>query len=233
MQRPNTINYAVAALGALIVLSLAEAASLFGFTDEFSKLLKDSNAKAKKPKSPYGPAEISHDLHQFRIGQLVQTIVVGLALVFLIVALRRVRSAGVARWALIVVMVLTNGPVALIPVSGLPGLPTVLRVLIGAASLTAIVMLFLPASSKYFRDCKAASVPEGAAPRPSLRDMFSPRAAAAGASAGAGSAPAQPPANPSAPKAKAKTRVDEAAAAKGAELARARAKASKSRRTES
>lgn len=230
--RPRTITAAVAAVGAVIVLSIAEAASLFGFTDQLSKLLADNNAKAKKPKSPYGPSQISHDLHQFRITTLVQAIVVGLALIFLIFALRRVRTASVGRWALVIVMVLTNGPVGLIPVKGLPGLPNALRVLTGVASLAAIVLLFMPESSRYFRACKATLTPEGAPPRASLRDLFAPRPPARAPESAKAAAPQQP-AKASVSKAKGKSRVDEAAVAKGAELARNRAKASKSRRTES
>lgn len=228
--RPRTINAAMAAVGAFAVLSLAEAASLFGFTGQLTTLFAKNNAKLKKPKNPYGPSEIAHDLHQTRVTTLVQAIVVVLALAFLAAAIRRVRSASVARWALIVVMVLTNGPAGLIPVNGLPGLSNALRALTGIAALATIVLLLLPESTRYFRACKAAMTPEGAPPRPSLRDMFAPRPPVGTKQA------AQPPAvnrsKPAAGKTKGKTRTDEAAVAKGAELARTRAKASKSRRTE-
>jgi hypothetical protein len=231
--RPRTVTAATAAVGALIVLSLAEAVSMFGFTAQLSDLFAKNNAKASKPKNPYGPSQIAHDLHQYRVSTLVQALVVALAMSFLVVAIRRVRSASVARWALIVVMVLTSGLGGLIPINGLPALANVLRALMGLASLAAIVLLLLPESSRYFKACKAALNPAGAPPRPGLRDLFAPRPPAGAQQPSPAETPEETPASkPAAARSKAKTRVDEAAVAKGADLARNRAKASKSRRTE-
>jgi hypothetical protein len=231
---PTTVKAAIAAVGAMILFSLAEAATLFGNTTKLTKLLVDSNANAKKPKLNYTATQIAHDLHQFRIGTVVQTIAVAIAMVILALLLRKVRSASLGRWALIVIMVITGGPFLAIPATGWPAVPGTLRVLQGASSIAVIVLLLLPASSRYFRECKALAHP-GATPRPSmLGGMFGPRSAATRGSTGSVSTTktASTTANPSANKSKAKVRADEASVARGAELARTRAKAAKSRKSE-
>ncbi len=104
----------------------------------------------------------------------------------------------------------------------------------GIGSVAAIVLVFLPQSTQYFRACREASVPPElrGQPRPSLGSLFRPKSArtAAGATATRPAA-ARPSIAASSAKAKAKVRSDAEAVAKGAELARARAKSSKSRRS--
>ncbi|MEO8888501.1 MAG: hypothetical protein ABI301_07430 [Jatrophihabitantaceae bacterium] len=247
---PPTIKWATIAAGAFIVFTLARGLLLRGYTSELTQYAINSNNKAtgKNHKSPYTSADIAHDLSSLRNGALVQGVVVCLAVAFLAYGLRRPRGASGARWGLIVILILTSGPFALIPVSGFPTLPKFAGVLIGVSSIAIIVLVLLPASLKYFRACKAASRPEGAPARPGLGAMFgggARGAAGSGRPAGRGSlfgprpapateaqAPRTESANPSRPRSKAKVRVEADAVAKGAELARTRAKASKSRRTE-
>ncbi|MGH8962311.1 MAG: hypothetical protein ACRDWT_14165 [Jatrophihabitantaceae bacterium] len=261
---PWTIQWATIAIGAQIVFTLVRGLSIRGYTSELTTWLINSNHKAKKPipDAKYA-TQIPHDLSSLRNGMLIQGVVVCIAMAILGFSIRRARGASGARWALLVIIVLTSGPLAIAPVAGFPTVPKIAGVLMGVASIAVIILILLPASLRYFRACKAATRPEGAPVRPGLASMLTGRGAAGGGAAGrpaavrpaagrgllgsllaprpprastpaAGSTvPAKPDsANPPRPKSKAKVRVEAEAVAKGAELARTRAKASKSRRTE-
>lgn len=265
---PRSINIAVAAVVAEIVFSLGRALLLRGYTDELRQLLVDSNADSDDPDKHYTAAEITHDLDQLRSNVLLQAIVLALLLGLLGYMLRRQRAASPARWGLIVILVVMRIPFAVVPSSGLPGVPTAAGVLMGAASIVIIVMLLVPASMQYFRQLREANRPTGggggargsdAPARPGLGSLFAPRQRRAGGlfsprppvtgsdEASATSRPgrertgarqphtAETEGESSRPrsKPKAKARTDEAAIARGASIARNRAKASKSRRTES
>ena len=240
---PRTINLAIAAVGAQVVFSLVRAGSMFGYTDQLSKLLVDSNTKAKKPRSPYTSTQIADDLHRLRINGLWQGLVVAAALLLLAFSLRRTSTASVTRWALLVVMVLTGGPFTVIPARGLPLVPQVAPVFAGIASIVAIVALFLPDSRRYFKAVSAARLAASgrtASPGRGLGGLFAPRpraerkplpASGLRSSAASRAAP-RASAKGGVGAVRAKGRADEAAVARGAALARSRAKASKSRRTE-
>ena len=241
---PRMINLVVAAVGAQVFFSIVRAVSMFGYSDQLRRWLVDSNNKAKKPTRPYGPAQITHDLHQLRVSGLIQGAVVAAALLLLAFLLRRQATATMSRWALLIVMVMTLGPFAVIPVHGLPVLPQVAAVLSGVACIAAIVLLFLPESRGYFKAISAAraeAAGRGAAPSRGLGSLFAPRPGAARKppppsglrSTAASRANARlAKGSGTAAGARAKARADEAAIARGAALARSRAKASKSRRTE-
>jgi hypothetical protein len=239
---PRTINLVVAAIAAQVVFTLVRAISMFGYTGELQRLLIKSNNDAKPAdrKVPYGPAQIADDLHRVRVNGLWTAIVVSAALILLAYTLRRTGTANVSRWALIAVMLLTGGPFSIVPAKGLPVVPQVSMVLAGIASIVAIALLFLPESREYFRAIAAqrrGAVPNapagaGVGARPSLRTLLFPPKRSPG-----GTTPSQQP-RPSAADlraearvAKSKQRSDAEAVARGADLARSRAKASKSRRT--
>lgn len=257
---PRTIHLAVIAIAAELVFTLARALLMRGYTSELSQLLIKSNADADKPKKPYGATQVAHDLSQLRNGVLWQGLLLIVIIGVLGYMLRKQRVAGAARWGLVVIIVLMRLPFAVIPSSDLPGVIEAAGVLMGLASIAVIVLLFVPPSMQYFRRLREANRPAGAAnraarppARPGLGSLFAPRGSrggglfsprvpppAAGRSrdddvldepdtdAGAQSGPqgARPTSKP-----KAKARADEAAVARGAALARSRAKASKSRRT--
>ena len=244
---PRTVDLAVLVIGLEIVFTMVRALALRGYTSQLSGWLVDQNNKAKGSthKAHYSAADVAHDLAQLRKGALLEAVIISIALIILGLSLRRVRGASGARWALLIVIVLTNGPLSVVPVHGWPALPKIAGVLMGASSIAVIVLIVLPRSMNYFRDCKIASRPEGAAVRPGLGGLFGPRGAAAqrgAASGAAASARARRNAggpqrahtsedvNPARARSKAKVRADADAVAKGAELARARQKASKSRK---
>jgi hypothetical protein len=179
------------------------------------------------------------DVHSLRQGTLLMGAVVAVALVLLTFALRRARTASGTRWAMLILMLFTSLPFYVIPIKHFPVVPNVAGVLIGVSSIAAIVLVFLfKPSQQYFRDCKEASLPPDlrGKPRPSLFGPRRPRAGLAGpggraAAARAAAEQADVVRPGSAPKARAKVRADADAVARGAELARSRAKASKSRKT--
>jgi hypothetical protein len=132
---------------------------------------------------------------------------------------------------------------------GAPKLLQLGYVAAGVGSVVAIVYIFfIKRSQLYFRECRLAVNPNLAgAPAPGLGALFTRRgreqarqqslaaqqAKAASKAAAAGAPPTSlTKSNGSATRARAKVRADSEAIAKGAELARSRAKANKSRRTE-
>lgn len=248
---PWSIKAAMAAAIGYVVFGLARALAMLGSTDKLKAwlvYLNDHAGKKKIADFDSNPSKIADALHSQRVGSLQVAIVVGIAVLILTFMLRRPKQATIARWALLVLLVITlpmtNGPFAIIPQHHLPATVAVPWVLTGFAWIAIVVLLFMPTSSAYFRACKRATAPAGAtARRPGLRDLFMPRGTAPAGSASSRASTARagssgsddtsqsPPAgrDPSG-RARAKVRADEAAIAKGADLARSRAKASKSRR---
>jgi hypothetical protein len=228
---PRTIDYATAAFAVMIVASLAHALLLLGNTAMLTSYAIKQNAKAKSPVKNF---DVVNAVHQYRSGAVITAVVIGLALVLLGWALRRTRSASASRWAMLIVFVFTGLPFQVIPVGGLPAGSQVAAVVVGVAAIAALVLIFVPKpSAAYFKACREANIPEElrGQPRPGLGSLFGPkrpRGAAAPTPAARTAAPERPA---TAPKSKAKVRSDTDAIAKGAELARSRAKASKSRRT--
>lgn len=235
--RPRMIDFVVYALGLQVIFGFGIALGLHLSTSTFTTWIYQ-HVKNPDTKKLYDPAVASDRsavagiVRNQQNGALIGAIVFGLALVFLAVALRRYRSANVARWAIVIVMVLTQRPFYVIPVAGWSPLAKVSSVIVGAAAIATIVLLFLPESRRWFKACRAAMTPAGATPRPGLGSLFAGRFAPQAAAPSTPSTPTASSRAAGAPRPKAKTRVDEAAVARGAELARNRAKASKSRKTD-
>jgi hypothetical protein len=239
---PRTINLVIAAVCAQVAFTVVRIASMFGSTAQWDRLLVHENNKAKKPVHPYGPAQIADDLHRLRVTNVVQGAVIAAALLVLALLLRRAGTATMSRWALVVVMLVTFAPFSVVPAHGLPVVTQVAGVLSGAAAIVAIVALFLPESRAYFKALAAvrlAASGRTAPPTRGLGALFGPRPAGvrkptppSGIRSSAASRANARLNQGGAAAVRAKTRSDEAAIARGAALARSRAKASKSRRTE-
>lgn len=250
---PLVINIVTAAVVTTVAASVVRALLLLGYTTKLQQYVTDLNNKAKKPDKHFN---VAHAVHAVRDGALVQAAVYGVALLLLAYALRRSRTASGTRWAMLVIFVLTGLPFYIIPTKGLPAAVQLAGVVVGAAAIVAILLTFIsPQSQRYFRDCRDANRPAASAgpARPGLGGLFGPKRPRGEASGGglfgggrtatarggrAAPPPRGGPAAPGAdrssrpaPKSKAKVRSDSEAVAKGAELARSRAKASKSRRT--
>jgi len=245
---PRTVNLAIGAVLLQVFFVLLRAAAFFGFTDQLQRLLVKSNndlkVTDKNRKDPHTYVvhshQVLHDLHSWRQNTLLNGVVIAAALVFLALSLRRVSMATITRWALVVVMFLTGGPLDLLQLStNLPGPLKLLYALSAASALAAIVLLFLPESRAYFHavsDLRRQQYANrygprpAAAPRPSLRTLFAPRMSPQ-SDAGQQAQPTAPD-KPTASGAKSKSRAEAEAIERGARMARERAKASKSRRTE-
>jgi hypothetical protein len=245
---PRTIDYACIALGVTALALVVRGLSMLGFTNELQQFLINSNNNAKDKKKPnYVRDHLAADLHALRQGTLLMGVVIAIALTLLIFAVRRVRTASGSRWAMLIVMLFTSLPFYIVPISGFPTVPKVAGVLVGAAAIAALLLVFLPKpSQQYFRDCRDAALPPElrGQPRPGL---FGPRRQRPGlAGPGGRAAAARATQNTKAAsvrtaeaqnhpvgstKSRAKVRSDADAVARGADLARSRAKASKSRRT--
>jgi len=240
---PRTIDYACIALGVTAVALVVRGLTLLGSTSKLNALMiKANNNAGSKKKVPYTASQIADDVHKYRQGAVLQGVIIAFALVLLLLAYRRVRTASGSRWAMLIVMLFTFLPLSVVPIHGLPVASNVAGVIVGLASIAALVLVFLPKpSQKYFRDCREALVPPElrGQPRPGL---FGPRRqrpglagpggrAAAARAAQTQAASERPERTGGASKARAKVRSDADAVAHGAELARSRAKASKSRRT--
>jgi hypothetical protein len=171
---------------------------------------------------------------------LLEAVVLALALVLLSVMIRRTRGATPARWSVVIIAVLTQTPLAVLAVtSSIPAFIKITQLLVGLLSIVSLVLLFLPASRQYFREVRGA-----------VTQSLPPRTARAGRSGGLfgtrGGATAAPRASAAnvvdvepvervdmVKRESGKRRTESNAVAKGAALARSRAKAAaKSRRTE-
>lgn len=230
---PRSIDAACALVVMMAVALLARALLLLGSTPMLQDFVVKLNDKAKTPIKPYTQDKIDNSVHLLRQGAFVQAGVFGLALLLLAWALRRTRSASGTRWAVLVVFVYTQMPFYVLPISGLPIGVNIAGIVLGVASIAVILLVFaVPQSSKYFRDSREASVPPElrGQPRRGLASLFGSKRERPGAVGAARPAAATGRAT-AAPKTKAKGRSDADAVARGAELARSRAKASKSRRT--
>lgn len=246
---PRTVNLVVAAVGAQVFFLLLRSLGVLGFSDQLQRLLIKSNKdlkpsnKNRKPLNEYvfGSHDVLHDLHSLRVSYVWQGVILAIALLLLAFSLRRASTASVTRWALLIVMVITASPLQVIPPKGWPVLIQVGFVGSGLMSIAAIVLLFLPESRAYFHgindvrrgEYAARSGATPGAPRPSLRSMFSPRPPQQRQGVSLDKSPARAERRVQQPGAKSKSRTEVDSVARGAQLARERAKAaSKSRRTD-
>jgi hypothetical protein len=233
---PQTMRGALTAMVLFVVATISSALALFGSTPTLQKYLITLNNKAKKKKkNPYTPADIAKDLHTLRVDSISIGAVVSVLVLGIIWAMRRPGTASPTRWMFLLLMVLSGAIFRVVPIKGYPMLAKYIGVGTGLASVAALVLIFMPTSAVYFKACREAALPperrgQPIAERPRL---FGPRPAAQRPGAAGTSRPSTPrqPA-PSAGRGKSKVRSDSEAVARGAELARTRAKASKSRRTE-
>lgn len=238
---PLTMKLAFGALLLVIVASIVRGLAVStASAATLRPYLLHLNAHAKTPKKHYGAPgdkQFSTDLHTLHSSYVIAAVLTAVVVALLMFGLRKARSASASRWVLIFALYFTGALLGLYPPFGLPGWIQGAGVLMGIGAFASLVLIFLPPSTAYARASKEASLPPElrGQPRPKL---FGPRTAPAGRATGptARSTSAGRPAARTAPtgggKAKAKARNDADAVARGAELARSRARASKSRRTD-
>lgn len=232
------------AFGALILVIVAALARGIGVSTASSATLRPYlihlNAHAKTPKKNYGvpnDKQFATDLHTLHSSYVVASLLTAVVVLLLMFGMRKPRSASASRWVLIFALYFTGAIVGLYPPYGLPGWIQGAGVVMGVAALAALVLIFTPPSLAYARACKESTLPpeRRGQPRPKLfgpRPAPAPRTTATAARSAAANRTAARPSSAAAGKAKAKARNDAEAVARGAELARTRARASKSRRTD-
>jgi heme/copper-type cytochrome/quinol oxidase subunit 4 len=233
---PRTLLVSAAALVLSGVFAVIGALALLGAKPWIKDTFRKSDLKAKPVINPT-PGKLADQTHTLIQGQIVSNIVLMLVLVLLAVNVRRGRHWS--RWAVVAIFVLGTFT------GTLAGLFSVLSMfnsdargfhlgggLAALSLIVAVIAVNLAPSTRYLALTKPVR-PAGRPARPGLGGMFSPRRPAAPRPTSTRAPrPAASAGNPAAAKSKAKVRSDEAAVAKGAELARTRAKASKSRRTD-
>jgi hypothetical protein len=246
--RPRQVQAAVAALGASAVAALIAAISLFGqrkwLTSEQVKA--DHKAKVKVPSA----AKLHHQVSQQQSGALIGTIIVVAAIAVLAISVYRGRYW--ARWGVVAFWLLASFSGTVVGVgtilsvgSSVPAAFKVPAFLAGAFLVVAVVLVNFRVSVHYF----ALTKPVRSTDAPVRRGLFTPRTppARGGAARGAGPAGGRPGAAKGVLTSSAATRgeayverqrskkraaANQESIAHGAELARSRAKASKSRRIE-
>jgi len=206
----------------------------------FKHATKNDKAKSHYQRSnPKDVHTITNDVDKAISGTQTQAIILTIALVLLAVMVRKTRGASASRWSFVILSVLTQAPLLVVVLgTDLPSAMKAAQFVVGVMSLAAIVLLFVPPSSAYFREIRG-TLSNGRPARP-RGGLFAPRRPAETSLTKTGvnrktsaftSSAASRAQVKLAKSAQNKQRSE--AVAKGAELARNRAKAAaKSRRME-
>jgi hypothetical protein len=240
--RPNPPQLVLLAAGALVLTglaSLAAALSLYGGKKELLATAVKANAKLVGKKNHVDPATLPNAVDKAVTSLTIQAVVLIVATA--IIARAALRGRYWARWAVLGLWVIstltgTPGGISSLLAVGIdaPGLYKAAGFVSGLAFIAAVMLTSLRPSVEFFNRSKPAR-PAGAPQRRGLfasrptggaapRSRFEPRPPAA--TKPAETRPANQP-----DRSRSKQRANSEAVAKGAELARTRAKASKSRRT--
>jgi hypothetical protein len=223
-----------------------------------AKTVRDAVAKAKKDhvsdiesvraKAQKALTPVGHAVSQAQTGALIQAAIVAVVLVFL--AWGAYRGRHWTRWGVLGFWLLASLTGSVVGVSGVlqigSSIPTTYKIaaaLAGLLMIAAIVLVTLRPSLEYF----AAHKPVQAPGAPARRGLFAPRTPPGGGRTAAGdtgsatakaksaltsSAASRGEAYVERQRAKKRATANAESIARGAELARSRAKASKSRRIE-
>jgi hypothetical protein len=237
---PRMILLAVIALGVSGLSAIISALALYGQDAWLFREFTKSNAKQKKSKQ-LSVSELHDKVPQTQRTALIGAIIVLVAVVILGYAVYRGRYWS--RWGVVGFWILGTFSGTVIGInsiltvaSDIPGAYKIPTFIAGVTFAIAVVLVNLTESTQYF----ARNRPVRPAGAPARRGLFgAPRPAPQAAGANARTAPAnartRPDPDVAADRSRAKKRASIAnseSVAKGADLARSRAKASKSRRTD-
>jgi len=238
---PGSISLAITAIGAQVGFAVLYAVLSWSLASQLHKAVIDSNNKAKNKKVLCGVNKISGCLdvdktvHTVQLTTSIGTVLIAVVIAMLVQRIRRGvrwgRMAYIAACILGVPFGFAASPLSLLAVASAgPAVPRVVASLGAAASVVAIVMLFRPESQKFF-DLRSPR-PAAAQGRPGFGSLLRPRPPVERKPPPTSGLRSSAVSRGQARAAKAKTRNDAEAIARGAALARNRAKASKSRRTD-
>ncbi|MDQ2749198.1 MAG: hypothetical protein M3Y44_06695 [Actinomycetota bacterium] len=245
---PRTINVAVIAVCLQVAFAVGYVIVLLPLGDQLRRTVIKANADAKKPRllcnthPGKGCLDAAKTVRTFQTQAAIGTVLIAVIIVFVAMRMRKgIRSGRTMYVAVSVVgafVGFVGSPLAITAaLSSGPALPRIATTLAAASAMAALILVLLPESRRYFD----AVSPRPNAGQPRARgSLFGPRPAAgrkpppgSGLRSSAASRAQARAAKPGVtPGSRSKTRANEAAVAHGAELARSRAKASKSRRTE-
>jgi hypothetical protein len=235
LARPRTVLLAAVALVVGGLASLIAALDLYGLGDWLRREQIKSDKKAKPPKH-HTAAQLDHLVSQQQSGALIGSIIVMLAVLFLAYGVFRGRHWS--RWAVIAFWFLASFTGTLVGIGAVLNVgssaPAAFRLpafVAGAAMIVAVAYVNLRPSTEYF----AAHRPVAAPGAPVRRGLFAPRVPTRSVSASAAlksNAATRGEAYVQRQRAKKRAADNRESVARGAELARQRAKASKSRRVE-
>jgi hypothetical protein len=153
LDRPITVTYALYAILARCVFALAAGFSVYGARGEITDAVRTTNLdeSAKKGVAPWSADTLHSKIDAaFRIN-LMWTVAVVAAVLMLSWFLREGKNWS--RWVYVVLSFIPVGHVTMVA-GFFADYPLIMRVttgLTGVASIGAIVLLFLPASSQFFR----------------------------------------------------------------------------------
>lgn len=245
---PRAITLAIAAACTQVFFSVLYAVLTWPLSDQLRRTVINTNARTKKtPLCDITPGkgclDVAKSVHAYQIDTSIGTLLVSIGILLLVRRIRRTNRSARPMYAAIsligAVVGFAGSPLSILAVvSAGPVLPRVISTLGAAAGLAAIVLLFLPTSASYF----APPVQRRSGSSRGFGGLFSPRPRKpmpptglrrkAAAPTAAAPTAAGNPAKGGGRGVRAKERANDAAVARGAALARSRAKASKSRRTE-
>lgn len=247
---PRSIVVALYAAGLQLICAALYAVVAWPLRNQLRSSIVTANNKLKKPKVYCGTPrvkgclDVNASVHTLQVETAIVTVLVSVALVLILQRVRRgIRSGRTLYMVTSVVGGLVGfaaGPLSLLAAAASgPAIPRVLSTGGAAACVIAVFMMFRPDSQKFFA-IKSPS-PAAGQQRPGLGGLFSPRPRPQAGSApkrlGEKPVPGSGVRSTAASRAqaravKSKTRNDAESIARGAAVARDRAKASKSRRTE-
>ena len=248
--RPRSIIATLYAIGVQLVFAAVAAVLAWPLADELRReIIKANNNAGKNKKALCVPGQtiknclnVDSTLHSLQLRTLIGTIFVTAVLVYSAVRLYRgVRTGRTLYIAVSVIGGLFVGfggsPLAIASAfAGGPAAPRIVQTVAGLASVFAVVLLFRPDASQFFATWSPRPTGATAGGRPGgfggLFRPAPPRERKPAPATGVRSTAASRAEARVAKAAKAKSRNDAEAIARGAELARTRAKAAKSRRTE-
>ncbi|HEV7193050.1 MAG TPA: hypothetical protein VGN35_07560 [Jatrophihabitantaceae bacterium] len=239
---PRTMRIALAAIVAQLALAALYAVLSWPLASQLHDAVIKSNKKLKTPKVLCDPAhplkgclDVDKTVHAIQRSTLIITVVIGLVIAILLPRIRKgVRSSRTIYVAVTIISAMLGfsaSPLSIVALfSGGPATPRVVAVLGALASIVAIAGLFLRETQRYF-DLRSPRIPNPLGSRPGVGSLFRPRPPRPADERAPGMR-TNPNRGEHRPPSRAKSRNDADAIARGASLARSRAKASKSRRTD-
>jgi hypothetical protein len=155
--RPPVVDYAVYALIARCIFSIAAAFALYGARDEVTRSLADAHQKAvdAHKSQPWSAAVLHHNVNLWLRDNVVVALVMAVLIAIVIKLVRDGRNWARVLYLVFAILVTRD----VFQVLGFfqydDFLTRLLTGLVGLSSIAALVLLYLPESNAYFRPARA------------------------------------------------------------------------------